>query len=81
MDVHLKPETEKIVVSKLQTGHYGSPTDVIDEAVRLLEQRDEIRAKIEQGVRSLREARGLTEDEAFAELRSRHNRYKRDRRG
>ena len=80
MDVHLSPEIEEIVRGKLQTGRYSSASDVVNEALRLLEQRDEIRSKIDQGLRSLREGRGLAEDKAFDELRSRHEAYKRTQR-
>jgi len=76
MDVHLNPEIERIVIGKLQSGHYRSVNEVIDEAVRLLEQRDEIRSKIDHGLESLKEGRGIAEEDAFKELRSRHERYK-----
>ena len=78
MDVHLNPEIEKIVRGKLQTGNYTSASEIVYEALRLLEQRDEIRSKINQGLQSLQAGRGLSEHEAFNELRSRHERYKRN---
>src|SRR5438067_6850642 len=59
MDVHLSPDVERIVRCKLQTGRYGSASDVVSEALRLLEQRDDIRNKIDQGLRSVRKGRGL----------------------
>jgi antitoxin ParD1/3/4 len=80
MDVHLSPEVEKIVRGKLQTGHYDSASDVIDEALRLLDQRDIIRRKIDEGFQSLQDGRGIEADAAFEELRSRHEQYKRDKR-
>ena len=76
MDVHLSPDVERIVTDKLQTGRYKSANDVVDEALRLLERRDEISQKIDQGLKSLEKGQGLSEDDAFAELKSRHEKYK-----
>ena len=76
MDVRLNPEVESIVRGKLQTGQYGSANDVIDAALRLLEQRDEVRGKIAHGLQSLRDGKGIDERAAFDELRLRHEKYK-----
>lgn len=62
MNVSLTPELEKLVHVKVASGRYASASEVIREALRLLErhdqarelQRDEIRAKIAAGVASLR---------------------------
>ena len=77
MDVQLNPDVEIIVREKIQTGLYRSASDVVDAAVRLLEQRDEVRLKIAQGLQSLNEGKGIDGDSAFDELRSRHDKYKR----
>ena len=77
MDVSLNPDLETIIQGKLRTGQYASASDVVDAALRLLERRDEVREKIAQGLQSLRDGKGIDENEAFDELRSRHEEYKR----
>ena len=77
MDVHLTPELEKIIQSKLESGRYHSASEVIGEALRVMEQRDEVRRKIDRGLESLRQGKGIDGPEAFAELDARHDRYKR----
>ena len=42
MDINLPPELEQLVQTKVKSGHYNSPSDVVREALRLLEQRDEV---------------------------------------
>ena len=43
MNVHLTPELEQLVQNKIQTGRYNSASEVVREALRLLEQKDELR--------------------------------------
>jgi antitoxin ParD1/3/4 len=72
MNVSLTPALEKLVQQKMETGRYGSASEVIREALRLLEERDqmqalhkdEIREKISAGMASLRAGRS-TDGEAF----------------
>ena len=80
MDIHLTPELEKIVQSKLQSGRYHSASEVVSEALRVMEQRDEARRKIDLGLESLRQGKGIDGQEAFVRLDARHNRYKRKKR-
>ena len=80
MDVHLTPELEKIVQSKLQSGRYHSASEVVSEALRVMEQRDEARQKIARGLESLRQGKGVDGQEAFLRLDARHERYKRKER-
>jgi antitoxin ParD1/3/4 len=44
MNVHLTPELEQLVQRKVQSGRYNSASEVVREALRLMEQRDELRA-------------------------------------
>ena len=44
MNVSLTPELEKFVSAKVESGRYGSASEVVREALRLLEERDEARA-------------------------------------
>jgi antitoxin ParD1/3/4 len=57
VNVNLTPALEQLVQSKVKSGRYNSASEVVREALRLLEQRDEvfilrkdeIRKRIEQG--------------------------------
>ena len=48
MNIHLTPELEQMVQRKVKTGRYNSASEVVREALRMMEQRDEYRA-ITQG--------------------------------
>jgi antitoxin ParD1/3/4 len=72
MNVSLTPELEKLVHHKVETRLYTSASEVIREALRLMEERDQmqalqkdaIRKKIAAGMASLRAGKG-TDGEAF----------------
>jgi antitoxin ParD1/3/4 len=68
MNVHLTPELEQLVHKKVQTGRYNSASEVVREALRLMEERDlakeQVRKKIEAGLESARAGR-LIDGEAF----------------
>jgi antitoxin ParD1/3/4 len=44
MNVSLTPELEKFVSAKVESGRYNSASEVVREALRLLEQHDSARA-------------------------------------
>jgi antitoxin ParD1/3/4 len=44
MNVSLTPELEKFVSAKVDSGRYTSASEVVREALRLLEERDQARA-------------------------------------
>jgi antitoxin ParD1/3/4 len=44
MNVSLTPELEKFVASKVESGRYNSASEVVREALRLLEEHDQARA-------------------------------------
>lgn len=60
MNVSLTPHLEKLVKNKVDSGLYGSASEVMREALRLLEERDrrhalrveELRAEIKKGLAS-----------------------------
>lgn len=60
MNVHLTPELEQLVQEKVQSGRYNSASEVVREALRLMEQRDEVRTVQLQQLRS-RIDKGLAE--------------------
>jgi antitoxin ParD1/3/4 len=73
MAIHLTPEFEQLIENKVRSGSYKSASEVISEALRLLEQRDrvfalnqnEIRAKIEQGWQSAQRGELVDGDDVF----------------
>lgn len=68
MNVSLTPELEQLVQRKVKSGRYNSASEVVREALRLMEERDqvkaEIRRKIAAGVESARAGR-LSDGEDF----------------
>ena len=73
MAIPLTPEIEEIVNAKVQTGQYSSATEVVQEALRLLEERDrlqalrsdELRQKIADGLESLRLGNSVDGEDVF----------------
>ncbi|HEY3781069.1 MAG TPA: type II toxin-antitoxin system ParD family antitoxin [Fimbriimonadaceae bacterium] len=61
MNVSLTPELDHYVLSKVQTGRYNSASEVLREALRLMQERDEFRSlqltearlKIQNGLEAL----------------------------
>ncbi len=76
MNVSLTPELEKMVQSKVRTGRYNSASEVVREALRLMDERDqikemnrdELRKKITVGLKSLEEGRHSDGEEFFAQM-------------
>ena len=76
MNVHLTPELEQMVQKKVKTGRYNSASEVMREALRLMDERDqlknmqkeELRKKIAAGLKSLDEGRGVDGEAVFARL-------------
>ena len=72
MTLILPAELESIIASKVRTGRYASATEVIREALLLIEERDrgleahlsEVRSEIAEGMASLRAGKGA-DGEAF----------------
>ena len=73
MNVHLTPELEQLVQTRVKSGRYNSASEVIREALRLLEQRDEvftlrkdeIRKQIEEGWQYAKRGEFVDGDEVF----------------
>jgi antitoxin ParD1/3/4 len=76
MNVSLTPELEQLVHLKVQTGRYTSASEVVREALRLMEARDqaralqddEIRKRIAAGMASLRAGKGVDGDDFLAAM-------------
>ncbi|MEA5601216.1 type II toxin-antitoxin system ParD family antitoxin [Nostoc sp. UHCC 0252] len=76
MNISLTPELEQLVKDKVSSGKYHSISEVMGEALRLLEERDRIRdqrlaelkAKIQVGIEELERGEGIDGEEVFAEI-------------
>ena len=76
MKVHLTAELEPLVQSKVKSGRYHSASEVVREALRLLEERDQllelrkeaIRRKIDEGFESLQRGEGVDGEAFFTDL-------------
>ena len=81
MNVSLTPELEKLVQEKVESGRYTSASEVVREALRLMEKRDQRLAEREQALQAFQaemdrriaeaDAGGWIDgEEAFARLRA-----------
>lgn len=52
MNVSLTPELEKMINAKVQSGMYNTASEVVREGLRLIQQRDEMRQKKLDALRS-----------------------------
>lgn len=76
MNVNLTPDLEQLVHTKVQTGRYNSASEVVREALRLMEehhqvetmQKAEIRQKLDAGLASARAGRLSDGEEFLAQL-------------
>ena len=65
VNVHLTPELEDLVQSKVKSGRYNSASELVSEALRLLQRREEIRERIEEGWQSVRRGELVDGEEVF----------------
>ena len=81
MNVSLTPELERFVQAKVQSGRYTSASEVVREALRLLEEHEQVRVaqltefreEIERRLAALDRGEGLDGATALAQLRQRSN--------
>jgi antitoxin ParD1/3/4 len=74
MTIHLSGEREQLVRSFVQGGRFASEDEVIDEALRLLRQREDaeqarVLEGIRQGIEDMKAGRSRPADEVFADIR------------
>lgn len=76
MNVSLTPELEKYIQNKVETGRYTSASEVIREALRAFEQKEEyeralknFRAKLDRGLAEAEAGRTVDGEEVFARIR------------
>lgn len=73
LNVSLTPQLEELVKTKVSSGMYNSASELVREALRLLDERDQVR---EMRLQALRKAvqegidsgPGIPADEVFAEI-------------
>lgn len=88
MNVHLTRELEALVQRKVKTGRYNSASEVVREALRLVEERDRIRElrilelqkKINEGWASLKRGEAVDGEEFFEDLQREEQELGRKRR-
>jgi len=76
MNVSLTLELEEFVKNKVNSGKYNSVSEVIGEALRLLDERDrsqeqrlaELKAKIREGIEASERGEVVDGEEVFAEI-------------
>jgi antitoxin ParD1/3/4 len=76
MDIPLIPEHERLIQNCVESGRYHSAGEVVREALRLLEESEELdrmrltgmREKIAAGLTSLDQGEGVAGEAAFDEL-------------
>ena len=78
MKLTLKPEHQKLIEAKLDTGRYANPDEIIAEALQLLSKRDqyqqwaeEVGQKIDITAEQLDRSEGIDGETAIAQLRTR----------
>jgi antitoxin ParD1/3/4 len=77
MTIALTPEHEQLIQAQLATGRYANSSEVIAEALKLLEKRnqydrwvEEVRAKIDLAAEQLDRGDGIDGETAIAQLRA-----------
>jgi antitoxin ParD1/3/4 len=88
MNVSLTPELAKLVEEKVASGLYGSASEVIREALRLLADSDhvrqahvaELRGKVAQGLASAKAGKLVDSETAIKRLHARLDKLEKDRR-
>lgn len=76
MDLKLTPRMERLVQQKVRGGRYASASEVVQEALRFFEERDnlavfrrqDLRKQIAEGLASLRQHGSLDGEAVFARL-------------
>lgn len=79
MNVSLTPELEKYIQNKVETGRYTSASEVVREALRLMEQKEqereralkEFQVELDRRIASLDRGEGIDGRKFFADLKKR----------
>jgi antitoxin ParD1/3/4 len=76
MNVSLTPQLESFIITKVESGLYGSQSEVVRAGLRLLVERDrmvetrldELRGEIAEGLQQARRGELIPGDEVFASI-------------
>jgi antitoxin ParD1/3/4 len=87
MNVSLTPELENFVQTKVTSGRYTSASEVVREALRLLEEHDkaraaqlqEFRSEVDRRLASLDQGEGLDGETVFNQIRAKSEQRRRKR--
>ncbi len=66
MSNELSPDHAKFLESALATGKYQNESDALNQAVSLLQRRDQLEAELDAARKQLEEGQGIPAEEAFA---------------
>lgn len=75
LNISITPQLQKFLDEKLETGQYGSTSEIVREGLRLIQERDrlldieEIRAKIDVGWAESQRKEGRDGETVFLEMR------------
>lgn len=75
MTVEITPKLEALIQDLLRRGEYQDESEVLDEALKLLQKREELRAEIRTGIEELERGEQIDGQEVFNELRARVARH------
>ena len=84
MTIHLRPELEALIKEDVERGLYQSADEYVAQAVQLLHEQEQwladnradIAAKIEIGVAQAERGELVDGEEAFRQLRQRHDQHR-----
>jgi antitoxin ParD1/3/4 len=87
MNITLKPEQADFIQQKLKSGKYSNVDEIIVEAFRLLDERDEAyqkwlestRQKVDVAIEELRRNEGIDGDVVIAQLKEKLRQARQDR--
>jgi len=74
MNIDLSPENRRCVRQRVEAGAYPNGSQAVDEAIRLLRGRDELRADVAAGIDEANRGELLPAEEVFARLEQRARR-------
>lgn len=78
----ISPELERFVEAAIKSGQFRDRAHIMDEALRLLRKRDELRRDVDAGVEQLDRGMGLAADDVFPRLTEKSHRHtERDKSG
>jgi antitoxin ParD1/3/4 len=87
MTIHIKPELEALIQEDVERGAYQSADEFVAQAIQMLheqerwlaENRTDIAAKIEDGYAQAERGEMADGEEAFRQLRQRHDQHRTQR--